>query len=290
MSVAYHKRFGLTHDPLPRDAMGETFFDADERYERLCRCFSYLATVPGLGTLVGKAGSGKTAAIRNLCSELPEPEYRVMYICDTAVTPATVYRNLAVALGLKPKRSRGALWRQLKETIEHLVDVESIIPILIIDEAQHLPDSFFFDLAGFLNHNFDSRELLTVWLVGLPSLATRLDMRQHAALRTRLVSPNVMAPRGREQLLAMIEHGLKTAGAKTKLLSDPALEVLWRTSHGLPRIASKALRAALMLAHEHGQAFVDEQIMLDACDALQLRRPSTTTPASGSSSRRRTTA
>lgn len=288
MSVTYRKRFGLVHDPLPRDAMGETFYDGDERYERLRRCFSYLAAVPGLGTLTGDAGSGKTAAMRNLCNELPEPEYRVLYICDTAVTPTAVYRNLAAALGLKPKRSRDALWRQLKGTIEHLVDDEGVIPILIIDEAQHLPDSFFFDLASFLNRNFDSRELLTVWLVGLPSLAARLDMRQHAALRTRLVSPNVMGPRGREELLTMVEHGLKTAGAKTKLLSDPALELLWRISHGLPRTASKLLRAALLLAHEHGQAFVDEHIMLDACDTLQLRRPSTGAASTKSTRGRRT--
>ena len=33
MSI-YRKRFGLAHDPLPRDCVGKTFY-ADERYERL---------------------------------------------------------------------------------------------------------------------------------------------------------------------------------------------------------------------------------------------------------------
>lgn len=271
--TAYHKRFGLAHDPLPRDAVGKSFYDGDERYEQLRRTFSYLAAEPGLGLLTGEAGSGKTAALRNLCDSLPEPEYRIVYICDTAVTPAAVYRNLAVALGVSPARSRDALWRQLKATIEHLVDVESVIPILVLDEAQHLPDSFFLDLAGFLNRNFDRRELLTVWLVGLPSLATRLSMRQHAALASRLVSTNVMQPREREGFLAMVEHGLTVAGAKTKLLSDQAMELLWRVSHGLPRHASRLLRTSLMLAHERDQSFVDERVMLDACEELQLRRP-----------------
>ena len=271
--TAYRRRFGLAHDPLPRDAAGKSFFDADERYERLRRTFGYLATVPGLGLLTGDAGSGKTAALRNLCEALPEPEYRVVYICDTSVTPAAVYRNLAAALGLEPARHRDALWRQLKTTIEQLVDVEAVIPILVIDEAQHLPDSFFLDLAGFLNRNFDRRDLLTVWLVGLPSLAARLGMRQHAALASRVVSTNVMAPREREDFMAMVEHGLKVAGAKTKLLSDQAMELLWRVSHGLPRHASRLLRTSLMLAHEREQSFVDEHMMLDACEELQLRRP-----------------
>jgi type II secretory pathway predicted ATPase ExeA len=43
-----------------------------------------------------------------------------------------------------------------------------------------------------------------------------------------------MPPRGREDFMAMVEHGLKVAGAKTKLLSEQALELLWRVSHGLP--------------------------------------------------------
>lgn len=271
--TVYRKRFGLAHDPLPRDAVGKSFFDGDKHYEQLRRTFSYLAAEPGLGVLTGDAGSGKTAALRNLCEALPEPEYRVVYICDTSVTPAAVYRNLAVALGLEPARHRDKLWRQLKATIEQLVDVESVIPILVIDEAQHLPDSFFLDLAGFLNRNFDRRDLLTVWLVGLPSLAARLAMRQHAALASRVVSINVMPPRERDSFMAMTDHGLKVAGAKTKLLSDQALELLWRVSHGLPRHASRLLRGSLMLAHQRDQSFVDERVMLDACEELQLGRP-----------------
>jgi hypothetical protein len=84
-----------------------------------------------------------------------------------------------------------------------------------------------------------------------------------------------MPPRGREDFMAMVEHGLKVAGAKTKLLSEQALELLWRVSHGLPRQASRLLRTSLMLAHDRDQSFVDERVMLDACDELQLGRPTT---------------
>lgn len=270
----YRKRFGLTDHPLPRDAEGKTYYDKDDAYVRLGRVFRWLADEPGLGMLTGEAGVGKTAAIRNLCAGLATPEYRVLYLCDTAVRPAAVYRNLAASLGLVPRRSRDALWRQLRDTIVHLHDVEAVVPVLVIDEAQHLHDDFFIDLAGFLNYAFDTRDLLTVWLVGLPPLAQRLSMRQHAALRTRIVSPNVLAPRDRDTFFAMLEHGLKTAGATAKLLSEPALEVLWRVSQGIPRIASRLLRASLMLAHDRDLRFVDEHIILDACDELKLERPS----------------
>jgi len=271
--TAYRHRFGLKHDPLPRDACGKTCFTQGDGPARLERFFALLAADPGLGLLTGEAGVGKTTLMRHLSDQLPAPEHRVLYIADTNVTATAVYRNLAVALGLEPRRQRDALWRQLRDTIHNLVDREAVIPILVLDEAQHLPDDFLADLASFLNFAFDSRDLLTVWLVGLPSLRARLDLRVHAALRSRVIAPLTLAPRSRDELIAMIRHGLAAAGVRDKLLADPALEVLFRVSRGLPRLAHKLLRAALMLAHDRDQTFVDEQTVLDACDEIELQRP-----------------
>lgn len=270
----YRKRFGLHADPLPRDACGKTFHTGGDDFTRLARVFGWLAAEPGLATLTGEAGVGKTAALRHLCDALPKPEHRILYICDTHVTATAVYRNLAHELGLHPAHRRDTLWRDLKRTLLQLVDEQSIIPILVIDEAQHLADDFFVDLAGFLNYAFDSRDLLTVWLVGLPALDRRLAMRHHAALATRIVSPNHMHPRSdRKDFIAMIEHAMTAAGAHTRILSDPALEVLWRASRGIPRVASKLLRVALTIAHERDQSFVDEHIVSAAIDDLALMQP-----------------
>jgi Holliday junction resolvasome RuvABC ATP-dependent DNA helicase subunit len=39
------------------------------------------------------------------------------------------------------------------------------------------------------------------------------------------------------------------------------MELLLRASRGLPRVASRLLRAALILAHEQDQSFVDEHVL-----------------------------
>jgi type II secretory pathway predicted ATPase ExeA len=276
----YRKRFGLHAHPLPRDACGKTFYTGGETFARLRRVFGWLADEPGLATLTGDAGVGKTAALRHLCSQLPRPEHRVIYVCDTNVSATALYRNLAVELGLPPSHRRDTLWRDLKRTMLHLVDEQNVIPMLVIDEAQHLHDDFFLDLAGFLNYAFDSRDLLTVWLVGLPSLDRRLAMRHHSALSTRIVSSNKLLPRTeRDDFLAMIDHAMTTAGANARLLSDPALELLWRASRGVPRIASKLLRTSLILAHERDQSFVDDDVMTTAIDELAVDRPTAKTAA-----------
>jgi MSHA biogenesis protein MshM len=263
----YRKRFGLISHPLPKDAAGKTFVDDGPGYERLRRAFRHLIDDPGLAVVTGEAGVGKTAAIRNLCAELPKPDYLVLYQCDTAVSPLDLYRGLAEELGVKPSHRRGQLWNDLKKALVHLVDEQGSAPIMILDEAQHLTDTFLADLSGFLNFAFDSRDLLTVWLVGLPRLRRTLAMHQHAPLAMRVAAHVHLEPwTDREIFARLVRQGLESAGATEKLLSDPAMEMLFRSSRGLARVASRLLRAALREAHERDQNFVDEHIMEAAID------------------------
>ena len=251
---SYRSRFGLTHHPLPRDASGKSFFAQTAAYQRLEMYFQELVDEPGLGVLTAEAGVGKTAAIRNLCAQLPEPDFKVTYLCDTAVSPFDLYRTLALELGLKPSHRRAQLWWDLKRTITHLVEEQHTLPLLVLDEAQLISDAFLEDLCGFLNFAFDRKSLLTVWLVGLPQLSTRLRMRHHAPLASRIVARVQLESLAREDFAALVDHGIKAAGVKDKLLSDSALELLWRKSNGVPRAASRLLRAALREAHRKNQS------------------------------------
>lgn len=257
----YRRRFGLTHHPLPKNASGKTFYDQSPSFQRFARRFRQLIEEPSVGVLTADPGNGKTAAIRHLCAALPQPDHRVIYLCDTAVSPLDLYRTLAVELGVRPSHRRAGLWADLKKTLLHLVDERGVHPLIVLDEAQHLSDRFLLDLSGFLNFAFDSRDLFTLWLVGLPPLAARLRLQQHAALAMRVAAQIHLEPLNREAFTALIEHGLKAAGTNNKLLAEPALEMLFRSSHGALRQASKLLRAALRIADERDQSFVDELAM-----------------------------
>ncbi len=264
----YRRRFGLTCHPLPKNATGKTYFEQQPGYQRLSKYFGQLTEDPGLGVLVGGAGLGKTAAIRNLCNQLPKPNHMVLYICDTSVSPVDLYRTLALELGIKPSHRRSQLWDDIKKTLVHMVDERGTQPVVIIDEAQNLSDKFLLDLASFLNFAFDSRDLLTLWLVGLPKFAGRLKMYHHQALATRVVAEVRLEPLDRASFTLLIEFALKSAGATQKLLAEPALEQLFRSSRGVLREAAKILRSALELAHKKDQNFVDEIIMEKAIEEV----------------------
>lgn len=266
----YKKRFALRGHPLPKDACGKTFFDDTDGFRRLSRAFDDLLDDRGLGVLTGGAGLGKTAALRNLCQSLPSPDHRVIYLCDTAVAPLDMYRQLALELGVRPSHRRSQLWADIKHAMLHMVDEQGTLPVLVIDEAQHLSDRFLIDLSGFLNFAFDSRDVFPVWLVGLPRLLTHLRMQQHAALAMRVAVHVHLEPLDRDAFVAMVDHGLRAVGAKDKLLSDPAIEMLFRATHGVPRIASRLLRTALREAHHRDQSFVDEHVLEAAIEQMGL--------------------
>jgi len=264
----YRRRFGLACHPMPKNAMGKTYFDQQPGYQKLKKYFDQLIADPGLGILTANAGIGKTAAIRNLCNQLPRPNHLVLYLCDTTVSPIDLYRTLALELGIKPSHRRSQLWDDIKKTLVHMVDERGTSPIVIIDEAQHLSDKFLMDLSGFLNFAFDTRDLLTLWLVGLPGLTRRLKMHNHQALTTRKAAEVRLESLDRQTFTALIDFSLKSAGATQKLLAEPAIEQLFRTCKGVPREAARILRAALQLAHEKDQNFVDEIIMEQAVDEI----------------------
>ncbi|MFH0810264.1 MAG: AAA family ATPase [Pseudomonadota bacterium] len=266
----YRQRFNLTGQVFPQDVQGANFFETPG-YKKLDRRFKLLAQQPGLGVLTADAGVGKTAAIRNLCAALPKPDYKVTYLCDTAISPLEFYRLLAMELGLDPAYRRGQLWRDLKQALLHLVDEQNIQPLLVIDEAQHLSDRFLADLSSFLNFAQDSRNVLTLWLVGQPPLRAVLRMKQHEALSSRVCASIYLEPLDDHKIFEkFLSHGLKSAGANSKLFADTAVELLFRASHGIPRRVSHLVREALLLAHEQDKNFVDDAILEAILDEEKL--------------------
>ena len=267
---SYRQRFGLAHHPLPRDAAGSSFFCQTKSLNQLEDCFQSLIEDPGLGVLTAEAGVGKTAAMRNICSQLPSPDFRVIYSCNTAASPFDIYRSLALELGLQPFHRKSQLWFALKTELVRLLDEQHTIPVIVLDEAQHLSDVFLADLSGFLNFAFDTRSPAAVWLVGLPRLAQRLRMQLHAPLATRIAAQVHLSPLERDDFKALVEHGIKAAGSREKLFTDSATELLFRVSRGIPRIASRLLRAGLKQAHARNQNVVDDVALKAAIETLTV--------------------
>jgi MSHA biogenesis protein MshM len=263
----YLQHFGLRHAPLGKE-LTEPWDDG--ALSALKQRFDWLLQSPGVGLLTGEPGVGKTAALRCLTSSLNPHRYLVLYQAETDFGRVDIYRALAHALGVEPSYRRAQLWRAIKQRVHELVHAKQVTPLWIIDEAQNLPSEFFRDFPAFLNFAFDSRDLISVWLVGHPALTQILDRAPYAALHSRIQVRVALKPViERERFQRLIEHALKSAGCQHTLLADPGMELLRQASKGLPRQAGRILRNAMRLAVPMGLNHLPDDLVQQAIAELQ---------------------
>lgn len=263
----YLQHFGLRHAPLGKE--GKELWD-DGALAQLSERFNWLLQAPGVGLITGEPGVGKTAALRSLSEALNPHRYQVIYQPETDFGRLDLYRSLAGALGVEPSYRRAQLWRDIKQRIAEMVDGKQLLPVWIIDEAQNLPVEFFRDLPAFLNFAFDSRDLITVWLVGHPGLAQTIERAPYAALLGRIAARVQLRPVvERERFALLIGHALKSAGCQHTLLADSGMEVLRQASKGLPRIAGRILHTAMRLAVPKGLNHLPDDLLQQAIEELR---------------------
>lgn len=263
----YLQHFGLTHAPLGKE-LDEPWDDG--ALTVLAQRFEWLLTSPGIGLLTGEPGVGKTAALRKLTRSLNPHRYLVLYQAETDFGRVDLYRGLARALGLEPSYRRAQLWRDIKQRVHELVDSKQVTPVWIIDEAQNLPADFFRDFPAFLNFAFDSRDLISVWMVGHPALAQTLERAPYAALYSRIQVRVALKPVvERERFAQLVAHALKSAGCQHTLLADSGMEILRLASKGLPRQAGRILCTAMRLAVPKGLNHLPDELLQQAIAELQ---------------------
>lgn len=263
----YQQHFGLTASPLDKGA--PSLFD-NGQLSTLEGRFKWLLDSPGIGVLTGEAGVGKTAALHQLCKPINPHRYQVIYSQDSDCNRLDLYRNFAIELGLEPAYRRTQLWRDIKERIEDLYENKQVQVVWIIDESQNLPTSFFRDFPAFLNFAFDSKDLMTVWLVGLPNLLYTLDRAPYSALRSRIQVRTILKPfQDPTSFQSLVKYAFEAVGCSQVLLSDTGIELLRQASQGKPRQAGQILKVALRLAAEKGLNHLPDELIENAVEVLR---------------------
>ena len=246
-----NKHFGLTHTPLGKAV--KKFWDDGQLFSDFTEKFQWLLQNPGIGIFTGEPGVGKTAALRQASQNINPHTHQMIYMPETDFGRLDLYRSLAIELGLEPASRRSVLWRSIKTRIQELYDGKNILPLWVIDEAQNLPSDFFIDLPSFLNFALDSRDIMTIWLVGHPSLCQVLNKVIHSALASRISVRVALKPIAeRERFHALIDHALKEAGSQINLLSESGIEMLRQASQGKPQTCKQNFANGLETRSQEG--------------------------------------
>jgi hypothetical protein len=101
-------------------------------------------------------------------------------------------------------------------------------------------------------------------------------------LRQRLAVRTTIEPLGVEEAIDYLLHHLRAAGGQPeKILGEEALDLLARSTHGVPRVLNQAAHQSLRLAAGAGASEVDAEAVLEALAMLGLSPESSDSPDSG---------
>ncbi len=259
--VMLREAFGLRREPFMDTADPAFYYETMATANGRRRLHECLAGGRGLAAVVGPVGVGKTSLCNAVTAQLlGDSANLVALILDpTFADESELLRAIAASFGFAPPS--GAPPRLLREQLKRdLFDATTATPprqgILIIDEAQLLPEHLLETLRALLNFQLDERKLLSIGLSGQMELADMIARRPNLSDRVALWL--ALRPLSEGETAGLIDHRLRCAGysGPQSPFEAEAAHALWRASDGLPRRIGSLARAAMEIAAERGSRTV----------------------------------
>lgn len=261
----YLQHFGLKFDPLGKKSPTKL-----EQSRTLEKKLNGLLETRGLALITGASGTGKTTALRRWSETLNPLTHRLIYQSDNHFRSFDVYSQLAENLGLEKYHRYSKLWRELKQALLSLYEEKQLHPVWVLDEAHHLNNDFFLQLPAFLNFSFDSRDVLTIILCGLPNILSILRRPAYEPINSRIQCfLRWEAIDDQEQFSGIINLAFQNAGCRTTLITETGMRLIHLGSKGRLRYADRILRQALQIAADKQLSHVPDDVIHAAIDSLK---------------------
>lgn len=249
----YLEHFGLEQSPFTITPDTDFFLNKGSHNEALNVLLVALRSGEGFIKVTGEVGTGKTLLCRKLLNTLDD-SFVTAYIHNPFLNPVALRMALAEELDIEFARNIGQ-HRLLKTITKRLIQLKTDGKhvVLLLDEAQAVPDESMEALRLLTNLETEKAKLLQVVLFGQPELDRRLHQNHLRQLKQRILFSYQLRPLDRTTLDIYINHRIQVAGYRgTPLFTSGALRSLYRSSRGIPRLINILSHKALMSAYGRG--------------------------------------
>jgi len=256
----YLEHFGLNELPFTLTPNTNFFLGLTSHNEALAVLITALKSGEGFIKVIGEVGTGKTLICRKLLNEIPD-NFVTAYIPNPYLKPDELRRALAIELGVK-QAQRMPLQLLTERIQQKLIDFhqEDRSVVLILDEAQALPEDSLEALRLFTNIETETKKLLQVVLFAQPELDERLSQTNFRQLRQRITFSYTLKSMTHQEVQRYIEHRLCMAGYKGAALFNAQLcKKISKATLGIPRLVNILCHKMLMLTYGQGHYCIDTQ-------------------------------
>jgi general secretion pathway protein A len=257
----FENHFGLQRTPFSRDIAVQSLYLTRNHHEAISR-LRYTAQRRQVMLLTGDPGVGKSTVLRRFKYDVDTTNHEVFYLNQTGSTISSFYMELLAQLKLDMPFGQAKARALAAKALLDRHQVHNRTPVLLLDEAQEMPDDLLDTLRGLLNYDCDAFSPFALVLVGSRRLTARLSLQRHQALASRIQMPFHLTPFSQEDTMAYVQHQMQVAGATRPIFTENALVKLHQTSKGKAREVNRTATLCLLSAALAKQDLIDDELVM----------------------------
>lgn len=254
----YADFFGLRELPFNNTPDPRFFYATPDHDEALASLIYAVEARKGFVLLTGEVGAGKTMVSRMMLRHFGG---RIAFaninhaVQDAGGLMESVCTDYEIPF--EAGSSHAQLTRKLHDFLLARFAQDTPV-VLVLDEAQTLPDDAFEQLRMIGNLEADDAKLLQIVILGQPELQQRFASPELRQLKQRIFRIFHLAAMDRPAAEGYIRHRLSVAGAQNRELFDAdAIDRVVAHAKGLPRLINSICDNAMLSAYSADRRYID---------------------------------
>lgn len=266
MFLSYYKLqknpFKISSDP--------SFLWMGEKHKEALATLTYgIDDNKGFLLLTGDVGSGKTTIINALLNNIGE-NVVVGVISDPGLSPIDFFNYIAYIFDFKKKfESKGDFLIHFSMFLNGIYIAKKKV-LLIIDEAQRMPDELLEEVRLLSNIERQDTKLINIFFVGQSEFNKMLLKESNRALKQRLALNYHIPALNEAETLQYIKHRLQVAGGKYMMFTAEAVSEIYKYSGGYPRQINIICDHAMLSGYVKEKQIINDEIIKECVKELNI--------------------
>lgn len=261
--------FGITPDP-------DFFYPSKSHIEAIESIKYLIQKGEGFMLITGNPGTGKTTLIRKVLTNFKEEKIFPIVIYNSSLTPDELLRGIIYKLSNQDKEIDLNKFQNKLSIVEFLTEyfknrkLSGYKNLLIIDEAQDMPEETLTEIKHLSNIETEKEKLLQIILFAQPYFEDLLLKPKYSQINQRISLKVRLYPLAKEEVDDYIKFRLQKTAETPVYFKRGAIRLIYKASKGIPRVINLICSRSLMVGYIKNSYKIKKSYVKSALKHLHL--------------------